>query len=242
MSGCVTLLTDRYVLERHLKRDEVIRPLREIGRFKGEAVYRRANVLQCKTAEGWMRIGRQVKEAQEPLKWVKQRAVTLQKRRAQELAIQDNQDILQGLYSQNQTELYIPPPIKDGIIPQNSFGNIDLYVPTMLPVGAVHLPYKGIAKVAKQMKISYAEAVTSFEFKKQRALPVITGIVVAVEKEDEVLEAYWRSEAAAEERDKSRRETRALKRWAKLVNGLRVRLRLQAEYGGADDVSICRVG
>ena len=27
-----------------------------------------------------------------------------------------------------------------GIIPQNSFGNIDLYAPTMLPAGAVHLP------------------------------------------------------------------------------------------------------
>lgn len=27
-----------------------------------------------------------------------------------------------------------------GIIPRNSFGNIDLYVPTMLPLGAVHLP------------------------------------------------------------------------------------------------------
>lgn len=27
-----------------------------------------------------------------------------------------------------------------GVIPQNSFGNIDVYAPTMLPGGAVHLP------------------------------------------------------------------------------------------------------
>lgn len=87
------------------------------------------------------------------------------------------------------------------------------------------------------MKISYAEAVTTFEFKKQRAIPVVTGIVVAKDKEEEVLEEYWKSEAAAEERDKARREQRAIKRWIKLVNGLRVRLRLQAEYGDAEDVS-----
>lgn len=78
---------------------------------------------------------------------------------------------------------------------------------------------------------------TSFEFKKQRAIPVITGIVVAIEKRETVLEAYWESAAAAEEREKARREDRALKRWVQLVNGLRVRLRLRAEYGTREDVS-----
>jgi xeroderma pigmentosum group C-complementing protein len=131
----------------------VIQPKREVGRFKGEPVYRRANVLACRTAENWMRVGRRVKDRQEPMKWIKQRAVTIQKRRAQELAMQETGEaIQQGLYAENQTELYIPPPIVDvsqrechpantqGKIPQNSFGNIDLYVPTMLPAGAVHLP------------------------------------------------------------------------------------------------------
>ena len=102
------------MLERHLKREEVISPKREIGRFRGEPVYRRANVLSCKTAETWMRIGRRVRDKQEPMKWVKQRAVTLQKRRAQELAIQEGQDpIQQGLYAEPQTEVYRPPPIVD---------------------------------------------------------------------------------------------------------------------------------
>jgi xeroderma pigmentosum group C-complementing protein len=124
-----------------LKREEVIQPKREIGRFRGEPVYRRANVLSCKTAENWMRIGRKVNDRQEPLKWVKQRAVTIQKRRAQELAMQESgESVQQGLYAEYQTLVYTPPPIKDGIIPTNSFGNIDLYAPTMLPPGAVHLP------------------------------------------------------------------------------------------------------
>ncbi|WWC71011.1 uncharacterized protein I206_104964 [Kwoniella pini CBS 10737] len=226
-----------YVLERHLKREEIIQPKREIGRFRGEAVYRRANVVQCKTAETWMRVGRRVKDKQEPLKWVKQRAVTLQKRRAQELAVQETGEaIQQGLYAEYQTELYTPPPIKDGIIPQNSFGNIDLYAPTMLPPGAVHLPYKGIAKVAKGLEISYAEACTGFEFKKQRAIPTINGIVVAKENEEMVMDAYAESAAAAEEKERMKKEEKALKRWAKLINGLRVRLRLQAEYGTGEQL------
>jgi xeroderma pigmentosum group C-complementing protein len=103
-----------YVLERHLKREEIILPKKEIGRFRGEPVFRRANVLSCKTAENWMRSGRRVRKGQEPLKWVKQRAVTLQKRRAQELSMQESgQAIQQGLYAENQTEVYRPPPIKD---------------------------------------------------------------------------------------------------------------------------------
>ena len=102
------------MLERHLKREEVITPKREIGRFKGEPVYRRQNVVLCKTAETWMRQGRRVKSRQEPLKWVKQRAVTLQKRRAQELSMQESgEEIQQGLYAEWQTEVYRPPPIQD---------------------------------------------------------------------------------------------------------------------------------
>lgn len=103
-----------YVLERHLKREEVITPKKEIGRFRGEPVFRRHNVVACKTAETWMRIGRRVKDRQEPLKWVKQRAVTLQKRRAQELSMQESgESIQQGLYAEWQTEIYRPPAIKD---------------------------------------------------------------------------------------------------------------------------------
>lgn len=89
-------------------------PKREIGRFRGEPVFRRANVVQCKTAENWMRMGRKVKDRQEPLKWVKQRAVTINKRRAQELARQEGgEDIQQGLYAEYQTDYCRPPPIKD---------------------------------------------------------------------------------------------------------------------------------
>lgn len=103
----------RYILERHVKREEVIpERTRQLGLFRGEPVYPRSAVIPVKSAETWMREGRRIKEGEQPLKNVKQRAVTINKRRAQELAEQDGfEGIMQGLYSRSQTELVIPPPI-----------------------------------------------------------------------------------------------------------------------------------
>lgn len=117
-----------YVLERHLRRDEVVHPLIELGKFRGESVYPRANVLALKTAENWMRQGRKVREGRQPMKWVKQSAVTVNKRRAVEMALAERdclpvagegegfsseKDVMQGLYAQSQTELYVSDPVVD---------------------------------------------------------------------------------------------------------------------------------
>lgn len=102
-----------YALARHTKRDEVIHPLTELGKFRGEPVYPRANVIQLKAAENWMRSGRTVKEGAQPMKWVKVRAMTVNKRRELEVVGEASGDgeVLQGLYALNQTELYQPPPV-----------------------------------------------------------------------------------------------------------------------------------
>ena len=105
--------TCRYVLEQHLKREEVIFPRKEIGKFKGDPVFPRSNVIPLKAAENWIRIGRRVKEGAQAMKWVKQRAVTIHRRRAMEAAQQEGDEMLQGLYSLNQTELYVPDPVVD---------------------------------------------------------------------------------------------------------------------------------
>lgn len=34
---------------------------------------------------------------------------------------------------------YIPPPVVDGKVPVNQYGNVELYTPSMLPTGAVHI-------------------------------------------------------------------------------------------------------
>lgn len=60
-----------------------------------------------------MRMGRRVKEGAQAMKWVKQRAVTIHRRRAMELAQQEGDEVLQGVYAEVQTELYVPDPIVD---------------------------------------------------------------------------------------------------------------------------------
>ena len=47
-----------------------------------------------------------------------------------------------GLYAEFQTEVYVPPPVVEGRVPKNSFGNIDIYVPSMVPQGGTHVPRK----------------------------------------------------------------------------------------------------
>ncbi|KAG9308862.1 hypothetical protein JVU11DRAFT_11321 [Chiua virens] len=236
-----------YALARHLRRDQVIDPPTELGKFRGESVYPSSSVVSLKTAENWMRQGRIIRQGCQPMKMVKQRAVTVGRQREMELALErakadghagGDEGLLQGLYAFSQTELYTPEPIKDGTIPKNDFGNIDLYVPSMLPEGAVHIPFKGAAKVAKKLGFDYAEAVTGFEFRKRRAMPVIQGIVVAAENEDVIVEACLEAEQEAEEKARAKRLERACKRWIRLIHGLRIRERLQKEYasGGADNL------
>jgi xeroderma pigmentosum group C-complementing protein len=69
-----------------------------------------------------MRHGRVVRAGEQPLKYVKQRAATLNRRR--ELEIRANVEgangsgnAMQGLYAERQTEIYIPPPVIDVRIP-----------------------------------------------------------------------------------------------------------------------------
>ncbi|KAF8527521.1 hypothetical protein BU17DRAFT_81725 [Hysterangium stoloniferum] len=241
-----------YVLERHILRDEILHPRTEIGRFRGEPVFARANIVSnLKAAENWMRSGRVVTEGEQPMKFVKVRAVTINRRRAIGIAGEDEpvtavsgkgEGVMQGLYAEHQTEIYHPPPVVNGKVPKNDFGNIDLYVDTMLPSGATHIPYKGAAKIAKELRYDYAEAVTGFEFKNRRAFPLINGIVIATENESAFLEAYWTSAQDAEEKERIRKEERVLKRWTRLVQGLRIRKRLQEQYANDPSGTIATHG
>ena len=208
-----------YVLERHLRREEALRPgskpvkaftTGKGDKMKEEPVYRRDDVETCRTGESWHKEGRAVKPGtlfqscppygnsprrhaesglvlgEFPMKMVPVRAVTLTRKREVEEAERDGEKLKQGLYALHQTDWIIPPPIENGIIPKNAFGNMDCYVPTMVPEGAVHIPLKNTIRICKRLGIDFAEAVTGFEFGKQRAVPVITGVVVAEEHEHAV--------------------------------------------------------
>jgi len=200
-----------------------------------EPVYLRKDVVTCKTVESWHKEGRQVKEGEQPLKFVPMRAVTVtRKREIEEREREEGGKVKQGLYSEAQTEWIIPDPIQDGRIPRNVFGNIDVYVPTMVPKGAVHIPLRGTARVCKRLGVDFAEACTGFEFGKQRAVPVLTGVVVAKENEDLVIDAWEAEEAERKRKEESKKEKLVLGLWRKFLLGLRIVERMKREYGEED--------
>ncbi|KAL8775368.1 MAG: hypothetical protein Q9209_000376 [Squamulea sp. 1 TL-2023] len=231
-----------YVLERHLRREEAIIPgavpVRTFTAGKGddikeEPVFLRKDVMICRTGESWHKEGRQIKPNQHPMKMVPIRAVTLtRKREVQEAERDGGEKLKQGLYAWEQTEWIIPPPIVDGVIPKNAYGNMDCFVPTMVPKGAVHIPLRSTGKICKRLNIDYAEAVTGFEFGKQRAVPVITGVVVAKEHEGMVIEEWEKDEEERKIKEEGKREKAALGMWRKLIMGLRIIERVRDEYGG----------
>lgn len=230
-----------YVLERHLRREEALKLGSKIVRYfttgkgentKEEAVYRRRDIVSCKTVESWHKEGRAVKEGEQPLKMVPMRAVTVtRKREIEEREREEGGKVKQGLYAKSQTDWIIPDPIQDGKIPRNAFGNIDVYVPTMIPKGAVHIPLKGTARVCKKLGVDFAEACTGFEFGKQRAVPVLTGVVVAAENEELVIDAWEADEVEKARKERDKREALVLGMWKKFFVGMRIVERMKREYG-----------
>jgi xeroderma pigmentosum group C-complementing protein len=235
-----------FVLERHLRREEAFLPHAKIVKYfstgKGdkatkEAVYLRKDVVACKTVESWHKEGRELIPGEQALKYVPYRAVTIiRKREIEDTTRETGEKPTQGLYSKDQTTWIVPPPIKDGRIPRNVFGNIDVYVPSMVPKGAVHVRLKGTGKLCKRLGIDYAEACTGFEFGKQRAVPVLTGVVVAEENEHLLVDAWRHEEKIKKEKEEGKREAKSLAMWKKFLYGLRIVQRMNAEYGTSEEM------
>lgn len=235
-----------FVLERHLKREEALLPTAKPAKYfknkgkKGdgeeEPVYLRSDVVPVKSEETWHKQGRAPRPGARPLKWAPFRAATTNRRR--ELAEAEaaaGHKVLQGLYSHDQTDWIIPPPIQNGIIPKNQYGNIDLFVEHMLPEGAAHVPYRTAIRVCKRLEIDFAEAVVDFEFGHRMAVPVIQGVVIPEEHYDRVIEEVAKEEAEKARKEDEKRRKVVLGAWRKLLMGMRIAERVRREYGHLKD-------
>lgn len=153
----LTDLKTRFALKRHLKRGEIIHPERKVGSITTgagkkkvtETIYRREDVKVVKTSEQWYRVGRELKAGEQPLKYVtahrrvKGRSDDYLDSEPEEEEGEEggeNGPRQSAMYAEFQTELYVPPSVVYGRVPKNSFGNLDIFVPSMVPKGAVHLP------------------------------------------------------------------------------------------------------
>ncbi|GAW19906.1 hypothetical protein ANO14919_093990 [Xylariales sp. No.14919] len=235
-----------YALQRHLKREEALLPdavpvkvfrnKGKGGKVEEEDVYLRKDVVSVKSAETWHKQGRAPIDGVQPLKHAPYRAATTNRRREiAEAEAATGQKVLQPLYSFDQTDWIIPDPIKDGIIPKNEYGNIDMFAEHMCPQGAVHVPYRGAVRVCKRLGIDFAEAVVGFEFGHRMAVPVIQGVVIAQEYHGHLLEELEKDEAERARKEDEKRRKAALSTWRRFLMGLRIADRIQQDYGHLDD-------
>lgn len=223
-----------YALERHLRRNEVIHPKRATGQVEVsrssskknilEPVYRRADVHVVRSADGWYRLGRDIKIGEQPLKRV---TAAISKNETME-EFEDSAPVQTPLYAMYQTELYRPPPVVRGKIPKNVYGNLDVYVPSMIPPGAFHLKHPEAARAARIIGIDFAEAVTGFEFKRRRGTAVFNGIVAAVEYQEALQEVIRCMEDEKIQAELDRRTQEALRLWKQFLLKLRIAEKVKA--------------
>ncbi|KNG51555.1 DNA repair protein Rhp41 [Stemphylium lycopersici] len=238
-----------YVLERHLRHNEVIHPRNQVGKVncgtamnpKMEPIYRRSNVYLVRSADKWYRIGRDVKFGEQPLK----RAKPKKGRRSSIGAEMDAEDGMEevgaGLFAEFQTEIYVPPPVFRGRVPRNVYGNLDLYVPSMCPPGGTHIRHKLASKAARIVGVDFADAVTGFSFKGRHGTAIVQGVVVAQEYAEAVQAVIEGMENQQEEAETAARRTESLRLWRRFFLGLRIAQRVNAieidgEKGPAIDV------
>ncbi|KAF3093770.1 hypothetical protein TWF569_011402 [Orbilia oligospora] len=232
----------KYVLERHLKREDCILPgelpvhtlaTGKASASKEEKVYSRQSIIVGKPAENRYREGRVIKKNEHPLKTVPSRAVTTNRKREIEDAKRegDTRAGLVSLYGFYQTEIYHPPLIIGGVIPKNAYGNIDCFVPSMVPVGAVHVPWGNAVRLSKKLGIEFAEAVTGSDFKNKRAVPRTEGVLCSEENADVLTEACRQDDEQKRLKDGEKRQQICLALWKRFLIGLRIVERIEENYG-----------
>ncbi len=231
--------------------NEVIHPKHEVGKVstgpsktaKLESVYRRRDIHLCRSADAWYRRGRDVNEGEQPLK----RVVT-KKRRDQAVVLDEDlgedHEANEGtaLYAEYQTSLYIPPPVVDGQIPKNAYGNLDVYVPTMIPAGAVHIRHPLAAEAALVLGVDYTDAVTGFEFKGRQGTAVVDGVVVSADTTDAMIHVIEGLESQASDAAEEARSRIILGVWKRWLTALRVRERVHQQYGDNEESQTVAAG
>ncbi|OQV03241.1 Rad4 beta-hairpin domain-containing protein [Cladophialophora immunda] len=236
-----------YVLERHLRLNEVIHPRHEVGKVssgplkaaKLESVFRRRDVHVCRTADAWYRRGRDVNEGEQPLKRVvPKRQRNLDAATAEDLDDEDEAQEGMALYAEFQTSLYEPPPVVDEKIPRNAYGNLDVYVPSMIPAGAVHIRHPLASAAARVLEINYADAVTGFQFKGRQGTAVIDGVVVSMNMTNAMINVIEGLEAQATEEVQEARTKIILAMWKRWLTALRVHEHVHRQYGNQKHFSI----
>ncbi|KAK6956999.1 hypothetical protein Daesc_002284 [Daldinia eschscholtzii] len=222
-----------YALERHFRRNEVLTPGASASGTIGagsngplEKIYRRKDVQIARSREKWYRMGREVLPNEVPVKFLPKRA----KQKADSLDDEEEDDpsgtVGTPIYTFNQTVEFKHPPVINGKVPKNKFGNLDIYVPSMVPEGGAYVADELGARAAFILGVDYAPALTGFQFKGRQGTAVLYGVVVAAEHEEAVRTVITGLKDREADIEKELRTREALKTWKLFLRGLRVRQRI----------------
>ncbi|KAM6300801.1 DNA repair protein complementing XP-C cells [Aegotheles albertisi] len=219
-----------YALKRHILKYQAIYPESAaiLGYCRGEAVYSRDCVHTLHSRDTWLKQARVVRIGEVPYKMVKGYSNQARKARLAEPANRDKEDL--ALFGRWQTEEYEPPIAVDGKVPRNEYGNVYLFLPSMLPVGCVQLRLPNLNRLARKLDIDCAQAITGFDFHGGYSHPVTDGYVVCEEYKEILIAAWENEQAEIEKKEKEKREKRALENWKLLTKGLLIRERLKQRY------------
>lgn len=222
-----------YILEKDIRQNQVLKPgVKECGFLKINnrvnsvlKVYERKNLIDLRSARQWYNEGRILKIGVQPRK--------ITKRKSFRPTLDDDSED-ERLYSIDDTELYDPPlaTTPDGVIKKNTFGNIEVFAPNMIPKNCCLIESPIAVKAAKLIGIEFAPAVTKFKFERHRKVkPMVSGVVVAQWFKDAVLTAIEGIEYSLEIDERKEREFDALKEWNTLLTKLRIKSNLNETYG-----------
>lgn len=230
-----------YALESEIRQDEVIYPkdsTSKCGTFKSvnkstiEPIYKRSHVYRIRTAKAWHMRGRVLKMGALPLKTKKANSVM-----PDEAGRDDDEEV--RLYAEFQTQLYNPPPIVNGKVTKNAYGNVEIYTATMMPDNGylIKLTEKTSMKLLERaardvLRIDYARAIVAFDFgKKGATTPREGGILIDKEFKEAALLVVDELVEMEEEEKRKGVELNALKCWKFFLAKLRIVRRLDRQHG-----------
>lgn len=245
-----------YALESQLKQNEIIYPKDDsstCGFFRNKLskksqqrdqtvipIFKRSHVYGLRSAKAWYLRGRVLKVGVQPLK-IKKKQTSLK----QPTSDDDDDEGMTRLYAEFQTKLYIPPPIVNGMVPKNAYGNIDIYTSSMLPDNgylvdtSLQYSMKIAERAAKIIDIDYAKAIVAFDFgkpnkkKSQNRNPTARegGILIDIKYKEAI---YLVMNTLLEEEESLRRkvvELNSLNNWRYFLMKLRISERLNKMHG-----------
>ncbi len=181
-------------------------------------------VHTLRSRETWLKEGRVVRTGESAYKVVKGRP----KWDRMTGTIISGQDL--DVFGHWQTDLYVAPPAKDGKVPRNEYGNVELFKPWMLPKGAVHLPLQGLGRIAKKLGVDCAPAMVGWDFNNYGCRPMYDGFVVCEEFKETLLDAWNTDVEERARKSEEKREKRILHNWEKLARGLLIAQKVKKKY------------